>query len=136
VGSNFVKTMVRLERTQETLSVVDDQIGSPTWSFDLATALVELAQSPVTGTVLHCTNDGQTSWRGFAQAIFERLGADPERVQPTTTEQFPRPAPRPAYSVLDGQGWRSAGLTPMPSWSDALHRAFAAVGDQFRSASS
>ena len=79
---------------------------------------------------------GQTSWRGFAQAIFERLGADPERVQPTTTEQFPRPAPRPAYSVLDGQGWRSAGLTPMPSWSDALHRAFAAVGDQFRSASS
>ena len=131
-GANFVKTMVRLEGERESVSVVDDQRGSPTWSADLARALVELARSSATPGVYHCTGTGDTTWFGFTQAIFGELGADPARVLPTTTDAFPRPAPRPAYSVLSDAAWRAAGLTPMPGWRDALHTAFAAVGDQFR----
>lgn len=129
-GANFVKTMARLEAERETLSVVDDQIGSPTWSADLARGLAELAahicaDDGPARSVLHCTNSGQTSWCDFARAIFTELGADPERVRPCTTAEFPRPAPRPAYSVLSGGAWRDAGLTPLRSWQDALTAAFA-----------
>ena len=133
-GANFVKTMAKLERERDTVSVVDDQRGSPTWSMDLAKALVELARSDAPAGTYHCTGGGDTTWFGFTQAIFEELGADPARVLPTTTDAFPRPAPRPAYSVLSDRAWREAGLTPMPHWRDALHAAFAAVGDQLRAA--
>jgi dTDP-4-dehydrorhamnose reductase len=131
-GANFVKTMVRLQGERDTVSVVDDQRGSPTWSADLARALVELARSKAAPGIYHCTGGGSTTWFGFTQAIFEELGADPARVLPTTTDAFPRPAPRPAYSVLSDSSWREAGLTPMPDWRDALHTAFATVGDQLR----
>jgi dTDP-4-dehydrorhamnose reductase len=131
-GANFVKTMVRLQGERDTVSVVDDQRGSPTWSADLARALVELARSKAAPGIYHCTGGGSTTWFGFTQAIFEELGADPARVLPTTTDAFPRPAPRPAYSVLSDSSWREAGLTPMPNWRDALHTAFATVGDQLR----
>jgi dTDP-4-dehydrorhamnose reductase len=123
-GGNFVRTMVRFEGERETLSVVDDQIGSPTWSADLAAALVELgARDGEVPPVLHYTNAGQVSWCGFARAVFEELGADPQRVQPTTTAAFPRPAPRPAYSVLDGSAWTAAGLPPVRPWREALAEA-------------
>jgi dTDP-4-dehydrorhamnose reductase len=120
-GANFVRTMVRLEGERETLAVVDDQIGSPTWSADLAAGLVELGSRPEPAPpVLHYTNRGEVSWFGLARAVFEELGADPNRVRPTTTDAFPRPAPRPAYSVLDGSAWITAGLrTPRP-WREAL----------------
>ncbi len=121
-GGNFVRTMVGLESQRETLSVVDDQIGSPTWSWDLARGLVELGtRDDAVPPVLHYTNAGQVSWYGFARAVFEELGADPARVLPTTTDQFPRPAPRPAYSVLDGTAWTAAGLAPPPPWRESLH---------------
>jgi dTDP-4-dehydrorhamnose reductase len=94
--------------------------------------LTELAGSGAEAGIYHCTNSGQTSWFGFTQAIFEELGADPARVLPTTTAAFPRPAPRPAYSVLGDRRWRAAGLTPLPDWRDALHTAFASNGPQFR----
>ncbi|GAA3540250.1 dTDP-4-dehydrorhamnose reductase [Amycolatopsis ultiminotia] len=129
-GSNFVKTMVRLESEREKLSVVDDQIGSPTWSADLAAGLLELAttiaqdRAPA-AKVLHCTGAGEVSWFGFARAIFEELGADPERIGPCTTEEYPRPAPRPAYSVLSNASWSAAGLTPLRGWREALHQYFA-----------
>jgi len=71
-------------------------------------------------------------WFGLTQAIFEELGADPARVLPTTTDAFPRPAPRPAYSVLSDEAWRRAGLAPMRPWRAALHAAFAASGDALR----
>jgi len=129
-GSNFVKTMQRLEKERDTLSVVDDQRGSPTWSADLAAGLLELGRSIVEGQaparkVLHCTGSGEVTWFGFARAIFEELGADPERVKPCTTADFPRPAPRPAYSVLSNEAWREAGLTPLRPWRDALRAYFA-----------
>ncbi|MCU1620892.1 MAG: dTDP-4-dehydrorhamnose reductase [Modestobacter sp.] len=126
-GSNFVRTMARLSAERPTVSVVDDQTGSPTWSADLAAGLVALGvrPGPVPG-VLHHTNTGQVTWCGFARAVFAGVGADPERVLPTTTEAFPRPAPRPAYSVLDGTSWEAAGLPRRRSWEDALAAALTA----------
>lgn len=126
-GTNFVKTMVRLERSRETVSVVDDQRGSPTWSRHLARALLELAATRRYGTY-HLTNGGETSWCGFARAVFAAVGADPARVLPCTTADFPRPAPRPAYSVLSDRAWRAAGLDPLPPWDVALRDAFAEIG--------
>jgi dTDP-4-dehydrorhamnose reductase len=125
-GSNFVRTMARLSQQVPTVSVVDDQVGSPTWSADLAAGLIALgARSEPVPAVLHHTNTGQVSWFGFARAVFAGLGADPERVLPTTTAAFPRPAPRPAYSVLDGGTWEAMGLPPRRSWTDALTAALA-----------
>jgi dTDP-4-dehydrorhamnose reductase len=123
-GNNFVRTMIHLEATKDTLSVVDDQVGSPTWSADLAAGLVALgARDEPSPPVLHCTNSGEVSWCGLARAVFEEIGADPERVRPTTTENFPRPAPRPPYSVLDGTAWTAAGLPAQRPWREALHEA-------------
>ncbi|MEU0515676.1 dTDP-4-dehydrorhamnose reductase [Amycolatopsis sp. ATCC 39116] len=125
-GANFVETMRRLEGERDTVSVVDDQRGSPTSSADLAAGLLDLGRAVVSGRapqrrVLHCTNSGETTWYGFARAVFEELGADPERVKPCTTAEFPRPAPRPPYSVLSNEAWRQAGLTPLRPWREALH---------------
>jgi dTDP-4-dehydrorhamnose reductase len=130
-GANFVKTIARLERERETISVVDDQQGSPTWSHDLAAGLVALAASSADPGVYHCTNAGSTTWFHFARAIFEELGADPQRVRPTTTAAFPRPAPRPAYSVLGDRRWRAAGLPAMRHWREALHAAVAEAPHAF-----
>ncbi len=131
-GTNFVRTMVRLEAERDTISVVDDQRGSPTWSADLAGALVELGRSDAPAGTYHCAGGGATTWFGLAQAIFSELDADPARVLPIATDAAARPAPRPAYSVLSDASWRAAGLTPMPPWRDALHRAFVECGDALR----
>jgi dTDP-4-dehydrorhamnose reductase len=130
-GTNFVKTMARLEASNPELSVVDDQVGGPTWTADLAAGLLELASRAAAGDgpeqrILHCTNAGSVSWCGFARAVFSRLGADPSRVKPCTTEEFPRPAPRPAYSVLSPASWKQAWLTPLRPWEEALDAYFAA----------
>lgn len=136
-GGNFVKTMSRLASSRETVSVVDDQRGSPTWTGDLASGLLALATKIASGAgpasrVLHCTGGGETTWYGFARAVFEELGLDPSRVRPCTTEEFPRPAPRPAYSVLSNRTWREAGLPAMRPWREALATAFAEHGAHFR----
>ena len=133
-GSNFVKTMARLAKTHDTVSVVDDQIGSPTWSLHLARGLVALGESATRPGILHCTNAGEASWFVFTRAIFAEMGLDPSRVLPTTTDAFPRPAPRPAYSVLSDRRWVSAGLPTMAHWRDALHEAFVAVGEELTGA--
>lgn len=127
-GNNFVKTIARLAGEREELSVVDDQRGSPTWTVDLAQGLLALASriaadDAPTQRVMHATGGGETTWFGFARAIFEELGLDPERVKPCTTADFPRPAPRPAYSVLSDAEWRSAGLPALPPWREALTKA-------------
>lgn len=136
-GNNFVKTMARLAASRDTVSVVDDQRGCPTWTGDLAAGLLALAEQVASGSgpsarVLHCVGGGETTWFGFAQAVFEELGLDPARVLPCTTEDFPRPAPRPAYSVLSDRVWREAGLPPMRPWREALAAAFVEHGDYFR----
>lgn len=123
-GRNFVKTMVALEETRDTVEVVDDQVGAPTWSREVALSIRRLVQAAAIPGTYHATAQGQTSWFGLARAVFEELGADPERVRPTTTDRFPRPAPRPAYSVLGHGAWRRAGLEPPGEWRAMLHAAF------------
>jgi len=136
-GHNFVKSIARLESERDTLSVVDDQRVSPTWSADLAAGLLRLAGLIVTGNgpasrILHCTGSGETTWYGFARAIFEEIGADPGRVKPCTTADFPRPAKRPANSVLSQAAWIDAGLTPLPHWREALVEAFPRIQELAR----
>ena len=124
-GPSFVRTMARLERERDTVEVVDDQQGQPTWSHDLAERIVAAVDHEVAPGIYHGTNAGATTWFGLARAVFELLGADPERVRPTTSAAFVRPAPRPAYSVLGHDAWVREGLEPMRPWRDALEAAFA-----------
>lgn len=124
-GSNFPRTMVRLARDRETLDVVTDQLGQPTWSLDLARAIVALVDSDAPPGVYHGTNAGVASWFDLAREVFIRTGLDPERVRPTDSAAFVRPAPRPAYSVLGHDAWRAAGLTPPRPWREALADAVA-----------
>ncbi|MFE9723482.1 dTDP-4-dehydrorhamnose reductase [Streptomyces sp. NPDC005794] len=127
-GGNFVRTMIKLEGIKDTLDVVDDQLGQPTWTGDVADRLVRLGLGALAGTapagIYHGTSSGETTWFGFTRAIFEELGADPERVRPTTSAAFARPAPRPAYSVLGHERWKEAGLEPIRNWREALAEAF------------
>jgi len=125
-GPNFVKTMARLATERDTVSVVDDQRGQPTWTVDLAEAigrLVGLTGPPAPFGTYHGTCAGQTTWFGFTQEIFRLLGHDPERVLPTTSAEFVRPAPRPAWSVLGHEAWGRAGLPGLPPWESSLERA-------------
>jgi len=127
-GPNFVRTMIKLEGVKDTLDVVDDQRGQPTWSADLAGLLYDLGRGALAGTapagVYHGTSSGETTWYGLTREIFRLLGADPDRVRPTTSEAFVRPAPRPAYSVLGHDRFAAAGLTPLRDWRTALTEAF------------
>lgn len=125
-GPNFAATMLRLAGRNATVSVVDDQLGQPTWTADLAVQLLALADSHAPAGIYHGTNSGETSWFGFARAIFEEAGLDPERVVPTDSASFLRPAARPAYSVLGHDAWAAVGLRPMRPWRDALGAAAAA----------
>ncbi|QJU54447.1 dTDP-4-dehydrorhamnose reductase [Herbiconiux sp. KACC 21604] len=122
-GANFPATMLRLGRERDSVSVVNDQVGQPTWTADLARQLVLLADSDAAAGVYHGTNSGQASWFDFAQATFQEAGLDPDKVKPTDSSQFVRPAPRPAYSVLGHDAWSRAGLEPMRDWRAALHEA-------------
>jgi dTDP-4-dehydrorhamnose reductase len=129
-GPNFVKTIAKLASQQDVLKVVDDQVGSPTWSLHLARAVTALGVADVEPGIWHCTGAGEASWHVFARAIFAELGLDPARIVPTTSEAFPRPAPRPAYSVLSASKWQQAGLPEMPHWRDALHEAMTTLGEE------
>jgi len=120
-GSDFVTTMIALEASRETVAVVDDQVGSPTYARDLADGLLQLVDSDAArGRTVHAAGAGRASWCDLARAVFEEVGADPARVHPCTTADFPRPAPRPAFSVLSSAGWEAAGLSPLRDWREAV----------------
>ena len=125
VGSDFVATMRRLEGERDTVDVVDDQIGSPTYAADLARGLLELAGRPDAPRLLHLTNGGETSWFEFARAVFAGVGADPERVRPCSSAQFVRPAKRPPTHDRTAPSRADAGLTPLRDWRSALASALA-----------
>jgi dTDP-4-dehydrorhamnose reductase len=126
-GGNFVRTVAGLAAQRDTVRVVDDQRGHPTWTADLADGLIALALAAdrVPPGVLHCVNAGSTTWFELARAVFTEIGADPDRVRRCSTAEFPRPAPRPANSVLDTTGWAAAGLPELRHWRQALRAAVA-----------
>ena len=126
-GPNFVRTMIRLERGGGVVDVVDDQHGQPTWAMDVAGQVIALARSGAPAGVYHATSSGETTWFGFAREIFGLLGADIARVRPVTSGAYPRPAPRPAYSVLGHGAWANAGIKPIPGWRLRLHEGLRAV---------
>jgi dTDP-4-dehydrorhamnose reductase len=123
-NKNFVDTMLRLARERDSVNVVDDQRGQPTSTVALARQLLALGRAALAGGapagVYHGTCAGETTWCGLAKAVYELTGLDPERVHPITSDQFPLPAARPAYSVLGHGRWAAAGLAPMPHWREAL----------------
>lgn len=119
-GHNFVKTMLRLADTQPEIRVVSDQIGTPTYASDLARAILRILRSHqwVPG-IYHFTNEGAASWYDFAHAIF-RLARKDVKLTPIPTEDFPTPAARPAYSILDLQRIKATYGVEIPHWEDAL----------------
>jgi dTDP-4-dehydrorhamnose reductase len=122
-GPNFVSTMIRLERDRPAVDVVADQRGQPTWTADVAAKIAELGMSQAAAGIYHATSSGEGTWLDLAREVFRLLGADPERVRPTTSSAFPRPAPRPPYSVLGHGGWAGTGIEPIGGWRLSLRRA-------------
>ena len=127
---NFVKTMLSLSKKNNELKVVNDQIGSPTYAKDLAKAIKEIIEkkSDKYG-IYHVTNKGEVSWYEFAKKIFEIKNIE-IKVNPCTSEEFPRPAPRPHYSVLSNQKWIDAGFTPMRDYEEALNEYLDSLKDE------
>ena len=127
-GANMVKTVLRLADRPE-LAFVDDQRGSPSFTADLAPAIRALAVARLPGTY-HVTNQGDTTWYGFVREVLEAAGHDPGKVRPITTAELdpPRPAPRPANSVLDNAALRLAGLPLLPHYRDSLDRLLEELG--------
>ena len=117
-GSNFVKTMLNLAEKRNEIGVVADQTGSPTYTGDLATFLISLIQTEKYG-IYHCTNSGSCSWYEFAKVIFEEMGLD-IKVNPLTTDQYPTPASRPQYSVLDNSALEMNGFEKIRHWREGL----------------
>jgi dTDP-4-dehydrorhamnose reductase len=117
-GPNFVTTMLKLAETMDTISVVNDQIGSPTYTLDLAIAISKLIKKPAYG-IYHITNSGECSWYEYAKEIFEMAGITIE-VKPVSTEEYPQPAPRPKYSVLENYNWKMEGFPEIRNYKNAL----------------
>jgi dTDP-4-dehydrorhamnose reductase len=125
-GGCFPKTMARLAAERDQLAVVDDQVGQPTWTRDLADLLVRLVDAGAPAGTYHGTSSGQTSWFGFTQRIVASVGASAV-VEPTTSEAFVRPAPRPAYSVLGREALRAVGVEPIGDWAERWEAAAPSV---------
>ncbi len=120
VGGDFVATMRRLAEGDGPVDVVTDEVGSPTYVADLVGALLQLADGGIAAPLLHAANGGAASRFEQARAVFEDIGADPQRVRPVGSDKHPRPAPRPPYSALSARQSAQAGLTPLRPWRDAL----------------
>lgn len=119
-GNNFIKTMLRLGKERGAVSVVNDQIGSPTYTYDLAKLVVDMIQTDKYG-IYHATNEGLCSWYEFACEIFKQAGLDVE-VTPVDSSAFPAKAKRPSNSRMSKAELDKNGFNRLPSWQDALHR--------------
>ncbi len=117
-GNNFIKTMLRLGKTRESLTVVNDQFGSPTYTADLARAIALLINKPTYG-IYHVTNSDYTNWYDYTKYIFKLIDYKVS-VQPVITKEFPRPAPRPHYSVLQNRIWQLEGFSLLRSYKEAV----------------
>ena len=126
-GACFPKTIARAGRERGRLDVIDDQVGQPTWTKDLADLVVRLVDAGAPTGTYHGTSGGQVSWYGFARAVVAAAGLDPEIVHPTTSEKYVRPAPRPAYSVLGHDRLRAVGVDPIGDWAQRWELASAEV---------
>ncbi|POX48350.1 dTDP-4-dehydrorhamnose reductase [Streptomyces sp. Ru71] len=135
-GRNFVATMLNLAAQRDTVDVVDDQRGQPTWTVALARQIADLAEAALAGRapagVYHGTASGTGTWFDLARAAYELTGLDPERVRPTTSEKFVRPARRPSYSVLAHERWAEAGVAVQPHWREQLEEALKVMAAQER----
>lgn len=117
-GGNFPKTMLELAKTHDELTVVYDEVGTPTYTPDLAEAIGKLIETDYYG-IYHITNSGSCSWCEFAKYIFEIAGVN-VKVTPVTASEFARPAPRPSYSVLNNKRWDDNGFEPLRSYKEAI----------------
>ena len=126
-GKNFIKTMLNLGKTRDSITVVDDQIGSPTYTYDLARLLVDMTETEKYGCY-HATNEGLCSWYEFACEIFREAGMD-VKVSPVSSDMYPAKAKRPMNSRLDKSKLREMGFEPLPSWQDALGRYLRDIGE-------
>ncbi|MFF9091873.1 dTDP-4-dehydrorhamnose reductase [Streptomyces sp. NPDC014802] len=135
-GRNFVATMLKLAAQRDTVEVVDDQRGQPTWTVALSRQIADLAEAALAGRapagVYHGTASGTGTWFDLARAAFELTGLDPERVRPTTSEKFVRPARRPSYSVLAHERWAEAGVAVQPHWREQLAEALKVMAGEER----
>ena len=125
-GNHFGKTILNLAKTKDFLNVVTDQLGQPTWTQNLAELVVKIVDSNIDSGIYHGTSSGQVSWFEFAQRIFDLAGLDVSRIQPVSSSEFIRPAPRPNFSVLGHESLIKQGITPIKNWELALSDAFAA----------
>lgn len=119
-GKNFIKTMLRLAESQKEINVVNDQIGSPTYTYDLAVLLADMVETEKYGRY-HATNEGLCTWYEFAKEIFRQAGVD-IRVNPVSSDEFPAKAKRPHNSRMDKRKLAQNGFRPLPPWQDALKR--------------
>jgi dTDP-4-dehydrorhamnose reductase len=127
-GKNFAKTMTNLAlKSDGSVRVVNDQIGQPTSALDLAKQLVELGLSASPAGIYHATNSGQATWFEFAVEIFKLAGADVDRVTPVSSNEYPRPARRPSYSVLSHDAWANTSVKPLRDWRIALAETMPAI---------
>lgn len=128
-GKNFIKTMLRLGKERGAVSVVDDQVGSPTYTYDLARLLVDMIQTDRYGRY-HATNEGQCSWYEFACEIFRQAGMGEVKVTPVDSGSFPAKAKRPSNSRMSKEKLTENGFVRLPSWQDALGRYLEALKEQ------
>ena len=119
-GKNFIKTMLNLGKTHDHLTVVNDQTGSPTYTYDLARLLVDMIQTDKYGRY-HATNEGICTWYEFACEIFKQAGMNVS-VAPVSSDEYPAKAKRPSNSRMDKSKLTANGFTPLPTWQDALSR--------------